>query len=86
MYIVLLLIRCKQSGDLATCSGDDTLHIFQEGSMDSSSIKPAFNLSACTTCAHDEDVNSVRWNPDGSNILASAGDDGVVKLWKYIQH
>ena len=36
--------------------------------------------------AHDGDVNCVRWNPTeaSSNILVSAGDDGVVKLWRMV--
>jgi WD40 repeat protein len=34
--------------------------------------------------AHDGDINSVRWNPSLSlsNLLATAGDDGLVKLWR----
>ncbi|XP_033632816.1 probable cytosolic iron-sulfur protein assembly protein Ciao1 isoform X2 [Asterias rubens] len=69
---------CKQSGMLATCSGDESIHIFQEGNNEE------FISTCCTNCAHAGDVNAVRWNPDGSNTLASAGDDNVVKLWKYI--
>jgi WD40 repeat protein len=35
--------------------------------------------------AHDADVNCVRWHPSRQGFLASAGDDGVVKLWQYKQ-
>ena len=33
--------------------------------------------------AHDGDVNCVAWNPTRPSILASAGDDFTVKLWRY---
>jgi WD40 repeat protein len=36
--------------------------------------------------AHDADVNCVRWHPSRQGFLASAGDDGMVKLWQYTQH
>lgn len=29
------------------------------------------------------DVNCVRWHPRNREVLASAGDDGVVKLWRW---
>lgn len=35
--------------------------------------------------AHDADVNCVRWHPQRHGLLASAGDDGVVKLWRHLQ-
>ncbi|XP_038064940.1 probable cytosolic iron-sulfur protein assembly protein CIAO1 homolog [Patiria miniata] len=75
---------CKHSGLLATCSGDDTIHVFQENSV-GSSYKPGFSLMACVTNAHSEDINSIRWNPNGDGFLASCGDDGFVKVWKYSQ-
>lgn len=39
--------------------------------------------------AHAGDVNCVRWNPRGdveklSNLLLSSGDDGIVKIWKWL--
>jgi WD40 repeat protein len=33
--------------------------------------------------AHQADVNCVRWNPVRPGVLASAGDDQVVKVWAY---
>ena len=35
--------------------------------------------------AHSQDVNSVAWNPIDKNLLASASDDGAVKLWCLIR-
>jgi WD40 repeat protein len=33
--------------------------------------------------AHAGDVNCVRWHPRQPFLLASAGDDGLVKLWRF---
>lgn len=35
--------------------------------------------------AHDNDVNCVRWNPQKYNLLASSGDDGLIKIWSLIE-
>jgi WD40 repeat protein len=32
--------------------------------------------------AHAADVNSVAWHPSDPGLLASGGDDGVVRLWR----
>lgn len=44
-----------------------------------------FNLVATITNAHGEaDVNCVSWSPVGDgHTLASAGDDQVIRLWRY---
>jgi transducin (beta)-like 1 len=34
--------------------------------------------------AHDDEVNAVRWSPDG-RLLASCSDDKSVKLWSVEQ-
>lgn len=33
--------------------------------------------------AHTGDVNRVAWNPINSNLLATCGDDGLVRIWRY---
>ncbi len=45
--------------------------------------KPSFTLAARQREAHPADVNCVRWNPADPTLLASAGDDGSVRLWRY---
>jgi WD40 repeat protein len=42
---------------------------------------PSFMQIAKQEKAHDSDVNCVRWNPTQTKLLASCGDDMVVKLW-----
>ena len=32
--------------------------------------------------AHQGDINCVRWNPKVPGLLASCGDDGVVRIWR----
>lgn len=62
---------------IAGGSADDSIRIF---SFDSDS--KTVNLLATKLKAHSNDVNCVRWNPDG-DILVSCSDDKLVKLWKY---
>lgn len=42
----------------------------------------AFVLVGVAAPAHAGDVNSVAWHPVEGRVLASAGDDGVVRVWR----
>lgn len=42
----------------------------------------AFRLLCKREQAHPLDVNCVRWHPTDPALLASAGDDGCVRLWR----
>ena len=42
----------------------------------------AFRLAVQRRHAHPTDVNCVRWHPHDAKLLASAGDDGTVRLWR----
>jgi WD40 repeat protein len=44
----------------------------------------AFKRIIRVSNAHEGDVNCVRWHPKDSTLLASAGDDGIVKLWRLV--
>ncbi len=45
--------------------------------------KPSFSMAAKESEAHPADVNCVRWNPQDPTLLASAGDEGSIRLWRY---
>ena len=46
---------------------------------------PGGQLREVASCAeaHGGDVNCVRWHPQEATLLASAGDDGAVHLWRF---
>lgn len=76
----------REHGAIASGSADDGIRIFTEDpeqpqgwAMDS----PSFICVVHVPHAHAADVNCVRWNPKQSHLLASAGDDEVVKVWRY---
>ncbi|CAN0296038.1 unnamed protein product [Ascophyllum nodosum] len=65
---------------LATGAADNSLRVFYEmGEGDGA----AFTLDVEVRHAHAGDVNCVRWNPSGGGVLASCGDDDLVRLWCY---
>jgi WD40 repeat protein len=69
------------SGYIACGSGDNEVSIHAVGNgMDKSLLS-----CECKAIAHESDVNCVRWNPKAefSDLLATAGDDGLVKIWKF---
>jgi WD40 repeat protein len=66
-----------------TGAGDNAIRVFRENVAASgdASLAPTFDMAAVAYEAHDQDVNSVTWNPSDSSLLASCSDDGTVKLW-----
>uniref|UniRef100_A0A061SGP0 Putative cytosolic iron-sulfur protein assembly n=1 Tax=Tetraselmis sp. GSL018 TaxID=582737 RepID=A0A061SGP0_9CHLO len=70
----------------ATGAGDNSIRVFErdtEASGDDLGAKRcSFRQAAYREMAHSLDVNSVRWHPEIPGLLASAGDDGLVKLWQ----
>lgn len=64
---------------LVTGAADNHIRVFQEGPGET------FELACDVPKSHAGDVNCVRWNPDATHhqLLASAGDDSLVRLWKY---
>jgi len=63
---------------IATGCGDDAVRIFR---VDVAASDVSLSLLATIDAAHTEDVNSVAWNPCRPDLLASASDDGSVKIW-----
>ncbi|MCE2054984.1 Cytosolic iron-sulfur protein assembly protein [Datura stramonium] len=43
---------------------------------------PTFKLLLKKEKAYEMDVNSVQWNSGDRKLLASASDDGTVKIWE----
>eukprot|EP00903_Cladosiphon_okamuranus_P012809 g11971.t1 len=65
---------------LATAAGDNALRVFYEGGEGDSAV---FGLDVEVNNAHAGDVNCVRWNPSGGGVLATGGDDELVRVWRY---
>ena len=73
---------CHQTGLIVTACGDDSIRVFRE-QPDSDPNEPLFQLLVTVPHAHDQDVNSVSWNPSIPGLLASCSDDTFVKLWQF---
>eukprot|EP00916_Digyalum_oweni_P026189 GHVL01043066.1.p1 GENE.GHVL01043066.1~~GHVL01043066.1.p1 ORF type:complete len:357 (+),score=51.36 GHVL01043066.1:1997-3067(+) len=73
----------ESSSDLiATACGDNNLRLF---SRSENNGDEEWTMMAQTIGAHDADVNCVKWRPNNlcdSLQLATAGDDGYVKIWQ----
>jgi WD40 repeat protein len=70
-------VAWSKSNYLATSGADDSIKIYQQ------SESSQFVLKETKTKAHHTDVNCLRWNPKQINILASCGDDGLIRIWEY---
>ena len=69
---------------IASAGADDTLNIYKEvTSTGASSDSPLFEIDISVPRAHSGDINCVRWNPRVGSILATSGDDGVIRMWRY---
>jgi len=69
-------------GIIATCGADDSIRLFKvDGEL---SEGGAINITHLPSQphAHSGDINSIRWHGT-LPLLASAGDDCLVKLWEF---
>ncbi len=72
------------------CAGDGTnaikvfgaLHAGLSNGADAPSGS-SWSLLCTKSQAHEQDINCVRWHPTDPNLLASASDDGKIKLWQF---
>lgn len=59
-----------ENGSLAAAN-DRAVHVWDAATLQSKSIYPG----------HDGMIRTITFSPDGNNV-ASAGDDGAIKIWK----
>lgn len=76
-------VHWSREGIIASGAADDAIRLFAEdgdGLVDG----PKYHLLLKKDKAHDMDVNSVQWSSAGNRLLASASDDGTIKIWELI--
>ena len=69
---------------IATGAGDDAIRLFTR----SSSSPSEWACVETRVQAHQQDINCVAWSPvtdpdPSAALLASAGDDGLVRIWRW---
>ncbi|CAG8523904.1 7033_t:CDS:2 [Paraglomus brasilianum] len=83
----------KVNDRVASAGGDNIIRVFErdeeaEESVESGDSMPIYKLIASVDNAHSvSDVNCVQWSPveKFGALLASTGDDGIVKIWKFVE-
>lgn len=74
-------VHWSRDGVIATGAADDAIRLFvknTDGLVDG----PMYKLLARKEKAHEMDVNCVQWSPTEKQLLASASDDGTIKIWQ----
>ncbi|CAN1134108.1 Protein CIA1 [Linum perenne] len=84
----ILIINCHiwfcvyhREGIIASGAADDAIRFFVE-SKDNAVDGSSYSLLLKKEKAHDMDVNVVQWSPTENRMLASASDDGTIKMWE----
>jgi len=84
----VLSIDCAPSraghGRVVSGGGDNSIRVYREVGGGCSDA-PKFDIDAVIENAHLGDINCVKWHPIDGSCLISCGDDGAVKIWRYIQ-
>ncbi|XP_055813354.1 protein CIA1 [Solanum dulcamara] len=76
-------VHWSREGIIASGAADDAICLFVENN-DNEVEGPTFKLLLKKEKAHEMDVNSVQWNSGDRRLLASASDDGTVKIWELV--
>ncbi|GKV38936.1 hypothetical protein SLEP1_g46787 [Rubroshorea leprosula] len=74
-------VHWSREGIIASGAADGAIRLFVE-SKDGLMTGPSYQLLLKKDKAHDKDVNSVQWIPGEKRLLASASDDGTIKIWE----
>lgn len=74
-----------ESSLIATAGGDNNITVCSRVKSDGSEL---LQTETVVKNAHEGDVNCIRWNPNIGNphlsdVLVTASDDCLVKMWKY---
>ncbi|GMH28724.1 hypothetical protein Nepgr_030567 [Nepenthes gracilis] len=73
-------VHWSRNGIIASGAADDAIRLFAENKsceLDG----PMYKLLLKKEKAHEMDVNSIQWSPTRNQLIASASDDGTVKIW-----
>jgi hypothetical protein len=79
----------SKDGLIATGCADNAIRVFSEAGGEGPQgvrelfLKQAFSMACRREQAHPTDVNCVRWHPTEPGLLASAGDDCTIRIWRY---
>jgi len=86
--IAVYSVDCAPSvaghGRIASSGADNCINVYREIGSTANNETTQFILDTCAQNAHEGDVNCIQWHPRIGTKLASVGDDGLVKIWKYI--
>uniref|UniRef100_A0A5B6YYT4 Probable cytosolic iron-sulfur protein assembly protein CIAO1 homolog n=1 Tax=Davidia involucrata TaxID=16924 RepID=A0A5B6YYT4_DAVIN len=74
-------VHWSREGVIASGAADDAIRLFVE-SNDGLVDGPMCKLLLKKDKAHDMDINSVQWSSAENRLLASASDDGTIKIWE----
>ncbi|KAL8094882.1 hypothetical protein AgCh_036410 [Apium graveolens] len=77
----ILSVHWSSNGIIASGAADGAICLFDEN-LDGSESEPMHKLLLKQDNAHGHNINSVQWSPMGTGLLASASDDGTIKIWK----